>query len=283
MTADGQPIPLQVIPPRSNQQAEIHAQIPEVLLLPWKGNVALEEQNSEHGEQSQPDQSETNEGMGMHVLPTEDDSGNNLIPDSNSAERVASNKTLISPIGGNQEGTNVDSQRIEVENVVGNVNPEKGSENVEGTDVGEEVDSPKENQDDDVVVVSSTASRRRTRASVAALEKKRVAMGVGGEAAESAELDEAIDLEELERLGEVKKAKKGKGKARWPSNVESHGPISKKRKGIVILEPSRGKNKDNFVIVDIEDVVEEDIATLARRKSKEKLRVNDDRNRIKNS
>ncbi|GAA0151608.1 hypothetical protein LIER_10295 [Lithospermum erythrorhizon] len=104
----------------------------EVLLLPWKDNIALEEPNSKHGEKSQPEHGGTNEGMGMHVPPIGDNSSKNPIPGLNSAERVASIETLISPTVGNQEGKNVDSQRIEVENVVGDVNPERGFENVEG-------------------------------------------------------------------------------------------------------------------------------------------------------
>ncbi|GAA0170835.1 hypothetical protein LIER_25014 [Lithospermum erythrorhizon] len=116
------------------------------------------------------------------------------------------------------------------------------------------VDSSTENQDDDdVVVVSSTASRRRTRASVASLEKKRVTLGV--DIVDSAEPVEAMDLEELEKLVEKKKAaKKGKGKTKRPSNEELKG----------------------------EDVEGESVASLDRRNSKGKLKVNDDRNRINN-
>ncbi|GAA0177188.1 hypothetical protein LIER_29669 [Lithospermum erythrorhizon] len=92
MTSDGQPIPLQ-------------------------------EPNPEHGEQFQFEPSGTNEGMGVHVPPTSDDSGKNPIPDSNSAEKVASTEILVSPIGGEHKGRNVDSQQVGVEKGVGDVNP----------------------------------------------------------------------------------------------------------------------------------------------------------------
>ncbi|GAA0173096.1 hypothetical protein LIER_26785 [Lithospermum erythrorhizon] len=101
------------------------------------------------------------------------------------------------------------------------------------------VDSPKENEeDDDIVVVSSTDKP-----------------------------DEAIDLEELERLVEEKKtAKKGKGKAKRHSKVKSSGNVQKKRKGVVISEPSQGKNLDNFIVDDVEDVEGEDITGAVRRR-----------------
>ncbi|GAA0154509.1 hypothetical protein LIER_12467 [Lithospermum erythrorhizon] len=79
---------------------------------------------------------------------------------------------------------------------------------LKGTKPEVDVDSLMENQDDDVVVVSyiTSKSRRRTRVSVAALEKKRAALGSGGVDVEAAEEPEkAVDVEELERLSEKKK------------------------------------------------------------------------------
>ncbi|GAA0165516.1 hypothetical protein LIER_20901 [Lithospermum erythrorhizon] len=58
--------------------------------------------------------------------------------------------------------------------------------------------------------------------------------------------------------------------------------MPKKRNGVVISEPLQGRDKDNFVVNDVEDVEGESAASLARRKSKGKLKVNDDRNRINN-
>ncbi|GAA0140182.1 hypothetical protein LIER_01581 [Lithospermum erythrorhizon] len=161
--------------------------------------------------------------------------------------------------------------------------PSRFSRLFSGSEAGEGVDSPKVNQDNDVLIVSSTVSRRRTRASAAALEKKRATLGAWGDDVESVEPDEAMDLEELERLVEEKKAaKKGKGKHKRPSEVESKGNVQKKRKGVVISEPSLGRNRDKFVVDDVEDVEGEDIAGAVRRRSKGKMKVNDDRNRIKN-
>ncbi|GAA0183573.1 hypothetical protein LIER_30958 [Lithospermum erythrorhizon] len=70
------------------------------------------------------------------------------------------------------------------------------------------IDCSVENQDDDdIVVVSYTTSksRRRIMISVAALEKKRAILGVGGvdDMAEE-EPEKAVDMEELEKLAEKK-------------------------------------------------------------------------------
>ncbi|GAA0151673.1 hypothetical protein LIER_37331 [Lithospermum erythrorhizon] len=144
----------------------------------------------------------------------------------------------------------------------------------------EVVDSHREDHDDDVVVVSSTAGRRRTRDSAAAIEKKRAALGARGDVGGSAEPDKAIDVEELERLAEKKKAtKKGKVKAKRPSSNEPQGSVPKRRKGVIISESSQGKNGDNF-IVDDEEASEGNDATRAARRSKGKLKVNDNMNRI---
>ncbi|GAA0156052.1 hypothetical protein LIER_13635 [Lithospermum erythrorhizon] len=104
------------------------------------------------------------------------------------------------------------------------------------------VDSPmEEEEEDDIVMVSYTTSKsmRRTRASVAVLKKKSAALGVGGvneEANEEAE--KVLNVEELEKLAKKRKAvKKGKAKAKRPSTDQVWGSVSKKRKGMVILEP----------------------------------------------
>ncbi|GAA0153434.1 hypothetical protein LIER_11675 [Lithospermum erythrorhizon] len=117
--------------------------------------------------------------------------------------------------------------------------------------------------DDDVVVVSSTASKRRTRASVIALEKKRAVLGVGG----NVEAEEVMDLEELEKLMQKKKAtKKGKENAKRPSVDElKEGAASKKRKEVFVSESSQGRNKDKFIINDLEESSGEDAACLARK------------------
>ncbi|GAA0169708.1 hypothetical protein LIER_24128 [Lithospermum erythrorhizon] len=244
MTADGQPIPLQVITPHPSQQAEIIVQKPKVLLLPWKDNVALEESNSEHREQFQPEHSGTNKGMCMHVPPTGDNVGKNPILGSTSAEKVALGDVNHERGSKNVEGVQPDVKDTLVETSFKSAKTHSSgdptvAEILVGSDVGEGVDSLEENQDDDVVVVSYTVSRRRIRASVAALERKRVALGVGGDISGSVEPVYAIDLEELERLVDEKKAVQ--------------------------------KGKEDFEGGDI-----------ARRKSKEKLKVNDDRNRINN-
>ncbi|GAA0156368.1 hypothetical protein LIER_13882 [Lithospermum erythrorhizon] len=126
----GEPILLQSLPPQSNQQTETPSQKPDVFLLPWKDNVSPDESNSEHRDHLQIEHSATDEGMGMHVPPTVDDSGKNVVSGLISTERVASTKTQISLIRVNQEGRNLDSQYVEVVNIV-EVNPERVIENVE--------------------------------------------------------------------------------------------------------------------------------------------------------
>ncbi|GAA0156797.1 hypothetical protein LIER_14202 [Lithospermum erythrorhizon] len=61
------------------------------------------------------------------------------------------------------------------------------------------------------VIVSSTASRRRTRASAAALEKKRTTLGAERGISVSVEPSEAKDIEELERRVEEKNVAKKEG------------------------------------------------------------------------
>ncbi|GAA0170494.1 hypothetical protein LIER_24739 [Lithospermum erythrorhizon] len=143
-----------------------------------------------------------------------------------------------------------------------------------------------ENQDDDVVVVSYTTSKsmRMTKASVAVLEKKKSALGVGGVDVEAAdEPEKVVDVEELERHGEKKKAsKKGKAKAKRPSTDQVGGSIPKKRKGVVISKPKSPARGDKFVVDDADESGEEDMVEMLRKRSKDKLKVNDNRNRINN-
>ncbi|GAA0155192.1 hypothetical protein LIER_12974 [Lithospermum erythrorhizon] len=232
--------------------------------------------NLEHKEQVQPEHSGTSSRMGMHVSPIESDSGKNPNLGPDFTEKVTSTETLISHVGGNKEGVNADSQHIEVENVVDekSIDPERVSREVEGVnpsvkDISSETNykSAKTHSSADPTVAKILAGMRgwwscwkrgrRTRTSVAALEKKRVALGVGGDVGGSVEPDKAIDVEELERLVLKKKkaAKRGKGKAKRPSNNEPQGS-----------EAFDGK----------------DAARAARRRSKGKLKVNDDKNRINN-
>ncbi|GAA0140186.1 hypothetical protein LIER_35196 [Lithospermum erythrorhizon] len=273
-----------------------------------------EEKNLRSRDDDQVQHSSTDEGKGMYVLPTWDNPGKNRNLNSISTMRVASTEILVSLIRENKEGRNIDSHHVGVENIDGiGVDPEWVTENIEvekpnvkdtfddasfksarshssvdptvvvnPTIESNKVDYSKKNQDDDdVVVVSSTASRRRTRTSVTALEKKRVALGIGGDMGESVE---PIDLEDLEELIEKKKvAKKGKSKTKMPCSEElKGGSMPKKMKRVVISEPSQGRNKDNFIVDDVEVSEKEDATCLARRKSKLKMKLNDDQNRINN-
>ncbi|GAA0174485.1 hypothetical protein LIER_27869 [Lithospermum erythrorhizon] len=80
-----------------------------------------------------------------------------------------------------------------------------------------------------------------------------------------------------------KAAKKGKENAKRPSVDElKEGVAFKKRKGVFVYESSQGRNKDKFIIDDLEESSGEDAACLAKRKSKGKIKLNDDRNRINN-
>ncbi|GAA0163122.1 hypothetical protein LIER_19071 [Lithospermum erythrorhizon] len=245
----GEHIPLQSIPHQPNQQIEVLANKPDTMLLPSKETMVPEEKNLGFGDDAQVQHSGTHEGMRMYVPPTGDNLSKNPNPNSILTVRVVSTETLVSPIRKNKKGRNVDSQHV-------------GVENIDGMGVNfERVDSSKKNQDDDddVVLVSSTASRRRIRASAAALEKKRAVLGAGGDMGKSAE---PMDLENLEEL---------KG-----------GSMPKKRKRVVISESSQGRDKDYFIVDDIE-VSEKEVATcLATRKSKGKMKLNDDPNRINN-
>ncbi|GAA0153038.1 hypothetical protein LIER_43206 [Lithospermum erythrorhizon] len=112
MTADGQPIPLQVIPPLNSQPMEI-------LRLPWKDNAEIKELNPEHMEPIHPEHSDTSGGMNMHVPPTESTTSKNPNSEIDFVKRVQSTETLINPTGGDKEGVHVDSQPLEGENVVG--------------------------------------------------------------------------------------------------------------------------------------------------------------------
>ncbi|GAA0184963.1 hypothetical protein LIER_32251 [Lithospermum erythrorhizon] len=282
----GEPVPF--IPHSLDQQNEVPAKKPEI---------------------SQAQHSDIDGGMGMNVCPTGDNFGKNPNPDSISTERVAS-----SPVVENQEGRTVDSQHVRVEYVVEDVNPEKGFEFVENKnakgsrikivlrkqgapvrykarDVNpsieeDDANSTRQNQgcDDDVMFVSSTASKRRTRVSAIVLEKKRAALGAGGDMVESVEADEVMDLEKLEKLVQKKKAaRKSKGKAKRPSTDDlEEGAASKKSKGVTTSKPLHDRNKDKFVAHDLEESGGEDFPCIARRKSKGKMKLNDDRKRINN-
>ncbi|GAA0141155.1 hypothetical protein LIER_35341 [Lithospermum erythrorhizon] len=87
-------------------------------------------------------------------------------------------------------------------------------------------------------------SKRRTRASAIVLERKRATLGAGGDMGVSVEGDEVMDLEELEKLVQKKKAAK----------------------------KSKDRNKDKFVVDDLEESGGEDAGCIARRKSKGKMK-----------
>ncbi|GAA0165517.1 hypothetical protein LIER_20902 [Lithospermum erythrorhizon] len=181
----GEHIPLQSTPPQSKQQMETPAQNPDVCAI--------------------------DEGMGMHVPPTGNNSGKNPIPNSISTTRVASTEILISPIEKNQEGRNLDSQHVVVDNIVEEVDPERVTKNVEGVQPGVK-DTSIETRFKFAKTHSSIDPTDR--ASAATLEKKRAALSAGGDVIDSAELVEAIDLEELETLVEKKATKKCTCKAK---------------------------------------------------------------------
>ncbi|GAA0163766.1 hypothetical protein LIER_19555 [Lithospermum erythrorhizon] len=149
----------------------------------------------------------------------------------------------------------------------------------------EVVDSPREIQesDDDIVIVYSTASRRRTRGYVTELEKKKMELGLGGDVGGSVEPSEAADLEEMERKAEEKRrTKKGKGKAKKPRGDRTLGGAFKKRKWVVISEPKSSVRGDRFLVDDVVESDEEGDAKALREMSKDKMKINDNRNRINN-
>ncbi|GAA0183619.1 hypothetical protein LIER_30997 [Lithospermum erythrorhizon] len=121
------------------------------------------------------------------------------------------------------------------------------SRTVNPTVKSNKVDFSENDQDDEVVVV---AGRRRTRASIAALEEKRTAFNVGRDRGESAE---PMDLEDLELLIEKKKAVEKRKSKRPCSRKSKEGVVPKKRKGVVISEPSHGRAKDNFIVDDVKE------------------------------
>ncbi|GAA0167542.1 hypothetical protein LIER_40400 [Lithospermum erythrorhizon] len=138
--------------------------------------------------------------------------------------------------------------------------------------------------DDEAVIVSLTASRRRTKSCAAALEKKKTVLGLGGEDVDnSMEPSEAVNLEEMERkVEEKKRIEKGKGKAKRPNEVHASGSTSKKRRGIVVSDSKSPVRGDRFVVDDVAESDKECIAKSLRERSKDKLKINDSRNRINN-
>ncbi|GAA0167541.1 hypothetical protein LIER_40399 [Lithospermum erythrorhizon] len=114
MNVEGQPIPLQVIPPLNSQPVE-------VLRLPWKGSTEIEESNPENMEPVQPEHNGTSGGIDMHVPPTEGNTSKNPNATTDFAKRVESTDTLINSTGGDKEGINVDSPPLEGENVEGDM------------------------------------------------------------------------------------------------------------------------------------------------------------------
>ncbi|GAA0179443.1 hypothetical protein LIER_42218 [Lithospermum erythrorhizon] len=245
----GKPIPPQ-------QQPEVLTPRTENLGLSWKENTLVEEAPSRAGNDDQ------NQHHDMDVPPTSDNIGKNPNPLSTSDAKVGNAETLGGSIR-DRDGSYHDPQGVET------VKPTVNDD-----------DSSKKNLDnDDVVVVYETTSRRRARASVVALKTKREADGLEEERSKSGD---PIDLEELESVNKKKKAvEKGKGKR--PCFEKPKGEsVPKKEKGINISEPTQGKAKDKFVVDDAEDFEEDDAVYLAKSKSKGKMKLNDDRNRINN-
>ncbi|GAA0172277.1 hypothetical protein LIER_26130 [Lithospermum erythrorhizon] len=144
--------------------------------------------------------------------------------------------------------------------------------------VREEVPSPMK-EDDDIIIVSSTFSRQRIRFSVTALEKKKAALGLGGDLDESMEHSITVDVEELERKPRIEREV---GKEKGPVRLRNQGRLQKRTKGMVISEPKSSGKGDKFVIDDIVESGQEGDGQSLRLRAKGKLRVNDGRNRINN-
>ncbi|GAA0151704.1 hypothetical protein LIER_10365 [Lithospermum erythrorhizon] len=122
------------------------------------------------------------------------------------------------------------------------------------------VDSPMENQyHDDIVVVfyTTSKSKRRNRASVAAWEKKIATLGRRGRQSR-------------------KERERPKGQV-----LIKLGSVPKKRNGVVVSESKSLVRGNNFFLDDVVDESEEEDADeILRKRSKGKLKINDNRNRV---
>ncbi|GAA0161199.1 hypothetical protein LIER_39187 [Lithospermum erythrorhizon] len=113
--------------------------------------------------------------------------------------------------------------------------------------------------------------------------KEKDGIRLGGDVSGSVEPSKVDDLEEMERKAEEnRRAKKGKGKAKRPRGDRTPGGASKKRKGVVISEPMSSVRGDRFVVDDVAESDEEGDAKALRERSKGKMKINDNRNRINN-
>ncbi|GAA0174822.1 hypothetical protein LIER_28132 [Lithospermum erythrorhizon] len=149
---------------------------------------------------------------GTQRSPIADNAGKNQNPSSDSLKRIGSTETLLKSVVGDD---NVDTPRRKVDVHV------------------EETRHEKINECDEDLGVSSTASRRRTRSSDVALEKKKFALGLGGDFGESMEPSKAVDLELMERKAkERKSSRKGKGKKKRASDIVDHVKTGAKLKPI---------------------------------------------------
>ncbi|GAA0139046.1 hypothetical protein LIER_35021 [Lithospermum erythrorhizon] len=117
-----------------------------------------------------------------------------------------------------------------------------------------------------------TASRRRTRAGTAALKTKRESAGLNDEQ------DKSDDLKESEGERKAKEKQKGKRPCLGKQKIDKE---TKRRKGVNINEPTQEKGKYWFKI-DEEESEDEDTTFLVKRKSKGKMKIDDDGNRINN-
>ncbi|GAA0149371.1 hypothetical protein LIER_08564 [Lithospermum erythrorhizon] len=267
MNKRGEPVPLQSIPPPVPRPEAAQLQSPSILLLPWKDEVIGDEHDSGVCEQSE---SGPNNAIGEESTqrsPITDNVGKNLNLNSDSLERVGSFE-IVRNFG--EYGKNVITRDVHVKE-------SRPEEIIDGKRVkrvlrkqGAPVKFVREKapslmkEDDDIMIVSSTASRRRTRLIVAALEKKNVAFGLGGDPNESMEPTTTVDLKELERKAEERKRSR---KGKRASDVKESGILAK---------------GDKFVIDDVAESGEEvDIQKLKLR-AKGKLRVNESRYRINN-
>ncbi|GAA0176026.1 hypothetical protein LIER_29093 [Lithospermum erythrorhizon] len=238
------------------------------LYLQWKDDVGQEEPNRGHDDQIQHEQSVVGAEGSMHVPPIVADTNKivsriniDMVDDANhpGEKDVGGNKVFVpEKVSGNNEFINpsvkdtMDKTSNESAKIHSFVDPT----------VAEILGGMKEVKVGTArVVIYYTASktRKRTWASVVALEKKRIALGTGGVVVvTSEEQKESVDVEELDKKVEkLRAAKKGKEKAKRPSGDKDGGSVPKKKR-------------------------KEDVAEILKQRSKEKLKKNDNRNKVYN-
>ncbi|GAA0146499.1 hypothetical protein LIER_06433 [Lithospermum erythrorhizon] len=217
----------------------------------------MEEPNPENMKPVQQEHSGTSGGMNMHVPPTESNTGKN--PNS-ATDFVESTETLINPTGGDNEGVNIDSPPLEGENVEGD---KKGCDFGKMVGDGEGI-TPS-------VKDTSGEMRYKLARTHSSIEPTMVEVLAGLRNAR-------LVAEKIEK----KKIKKGKGKAKRSSDDHTSGGVSKKRKGVVIFEPKSVIRGDKYVVDDVVESDEEGVVKAHRERSKEKRKINENRNMINN-